>query len=487
MKCSLYLAASCLAFASPALAQPLEPAERQTVLQGVDADLVSETALQIWKFAEPGYQEEQSSALLQQQLTEAGFTVTPGIAGEPTAFLASYRNGDGPVVALLAEYDALPGLAQEATPDRAPIAGQWGGHGCGHNLFGAASVGAAMAVKHWMDAAGVRGEIRVYGTPAEEGGSGKVHMVRDGLFEGVDTAIHWHPGNSNSAAQSASKANSTGKFRFAGRSAHASGGPWLGRSALDGLEIMNVATNYLREHVPDHTRIHYVVTGGGGAPNVVPDSAEAFYYVRSPDPQVVKDVMERVKKAAEGAAIATDTSYEFQQVGGVFSLLPNDALGQVMDRNLRSLPRLAWTPEEMSFAQRLQENLEQKVDLASVGEIEPYSVRTDPDSTGGSTDVSDVSWAVPTVGLRVAAFVPGSPGHSWQNAAAAGSSIGTKAAVLAAETMALTAAELMQSPEVIEQAKAELVERRGADFVYTPMIGDTKPQLDYRGAFTGSE
>ncbi|WBH18169.1 amidohydrolase [Sphingomonas radiodurans] len=470
-----------LVLASGAHAGPLDPAAREQVLAGVDANQVEANGKAIWGFAETGYQEQKSSALLAKTLKDAGFEVMMGVAGEPTAFIARFRSGAGPVVAVTAEYDALPGLAQQVAPTKTPIAGQAHGHGCGHNLLGSASVGAAIAVKRWMQAGKVPGEVRVYGTPAEEGGSGKVYMVRDGLFKDVDAAVHWHPSGVNSAAQSISMANTNGKFRFRGISSHAAGNPEAGRSALDAVEIMNVATNYLREHIPDRTRIHYVITSGGGAPNVVPDYAEVFYYVRSTDPQVVRSVMERVKKAGEGAAIATETKMEFEQIGGVYSMLPNDTLGKLMDRNLRSLGGIEWTPDEKAFATKMRESVPNaRSTIASVGEVQPYAVRTDADAAGGSTDMSDVSWVVPTVGLGTATFVPGMPGHSWQNVAAAGASIGAKGSVLAARTLALTIAEMLSSPDVLATAKTEFTGRRGPNFNYVAMVGNRPPALDYR-------
>ena len=464
-----------------AAAGPLDSKGRDEVLAGVDAKQVEANGKAIWGFAETGYQEQKSSALLAKTLKDAGFEVTMGVAGEPTAFIARFRNGAGPVIAVTAEYDALPGLAQQTVPTKSPIAGQAHGHGCGHNLLGSASVGAAIAVKRWMASARVPGELRVYGTPAEEGGSGKVYMVRDGLFKDVDAAVHWHPGGANSAVQSITMANTNGKFRFRGISAHAAANPEAGRSALDAVEIMNVASNYLREHVPDRTRIHYVITSGGGAPNVVPDYAEVFYYVRSHDPQVVRSVMERVKKAGEGAAIATETKMEFEQIGGVYSMLPNDTLGKVMDRNLRSLGGIEWTAEEKAFATTMRESVPNaRGTVDSVAQVQPYAVRTDPDAAGASTDMSDVSWVVPTVGLGTATFVPGMPGHSWQNVAAAGTSIGVKGSVLAARTLALTMAEMLSSPDVLAAAKTEFEGRRGPDFTYVAMVGNRPPALNYR-------
>ncbi len=468
--------------AIPATAQDLAPADRQQILAKVDAEAkpIADTALQIWNFAEVGYQEQQSSALLQSRLKAAGFTVKAGVAGEPTAFVASFRNGAGPVIGVLAEYDALPGLSQAASPVKQSVGGI-AGHGCGHNLFGTASTYAAIAVKDWMTRNKVAGEIRVYGTPAEEGGSGKVYMVRDGLFADVDTVLHWHPGNTNSASQGPSMANISGKFRFHGISAHAAGNPDKGRSALDGVEALDAMVNLMREHIPDRTRIHYVITNGGKAPNVVPDEAEVYYYVRHVDPKVVVSVMDRVKKAAEGAALGTGTTMDFETTGGVYSLLPNNALMAVMDRSLHAAGAIQWTPQETAFAEGIRKTLGPDAPpLASVGEIQPAQLVDD--ALGGSTDVADVSWVTPTVGLSTATFVPGSAGHSWQNVAAAGSSIGAKGAVLAAKTLALAAADLFRNPATITAAKAEFEQKRGPGFTYKAMLGDRKPPLDYRKA-----
>ena len=384
--------------ASAATAAPLTAADKSQLTAAVDAytPKMNDAALKIWSFAELGYQETKSSALLQDQLKAAGFKVQAGVAGEPTGFVASFKNGTGPVIAILAEFDALPGLSQAAVPTKQPIAGQDNGHGCGHSLFGAASVASAVALKQWMVANKVQGEVRVYGTPAEEGGSGKVYMVRDGLFNDVDITLHWHPGNTNSANQGTSMANISGKFRFYGQSSHASGAPWAGRSALDGVEIMNVANNYLREHIPDRTRIHYVVTNGGKAPNVVPDFAEVYYYVRNADPKIVVDVMDRVKTAAQGAAMITGTKVEFEQTGGVYNLLPNDVLGKVMYQSLSDVGGITWTAEETKFAQELAKSLPKGGgDLSSVGKIQPYKdADTSGDAGGGYLEGNGLLCAV---------------------------------------------------------------------------------------------
>jgi aminobenzoyl-glutamate utilization protein B len=465
--------------AGAAVAGPIPAKQKTEILASVDAlsPQISDAALKIWSFAELGYLETQSTALLQQQLRDAGFEVKPGVAGIPTAFVASFKNGDGPVMAILAEFDALPGMTQAATPERKG-AGSAPGHACGHNLFGAGSVGGAIAVKQWMQKHGIKGEIRLYGTPAEESGGGKVYMVRAGLFDDVDVTLHWHAGDTNSAAQSISSANMSGKFRFHGTAAHAAGAPDRGRSALDAVEIHDVIVNFMREHIPDRTRIHSVITSGGSAPNVVPDFAESYYYVRQLDPAVVRSVMERVKKSADGAAHATDTTVDFELINGVYGLLPNDALGKVMDANLRRVGGPKWTPEEQAFARTITATLPaNSITPLAATEIAPYG--TDGDGLS-STDVGDVSYVTPTVGLRIATWAPGTPAHSWQAVAASGTSLGVKGAVVAAKTLALTAADLFQSPDTIAAAKAELLRKRGPDFKYASMAGDRKPPLDYR-------
>ncbi|MHA6722466.1 amidohydrolase [Sphingomonas sp. RS2018] len=473
------LLATALILPASAHAQALPDAQRTAIVADVDdrgATLAS-TAKAIWDLSEVGYQETKSSAILQAELKKGGFTVTPGVAGMPTAFVASFRNGKGPVIAVLAEYDALPGLAQTATPAKQVIAGKAAGHACGHNIFGAASVTAALAIKDWMVANKITGELRVYGTPAEEGGSGKVYMVRAGLFDDVDATLHWHPGSGNGVSVGKSRANISGKFRFKGLAAHASASPERGRSALDGVEVMDMAVNMMREHVPSSVRIHYVITNGGEAPNVVPDAAEVYYYVRDVDPALVKSVWARVVKASEGAALATETSVSNEITGGVYSMLGNDTLAEVMHRNLTAVGGPKWTPAETSWAQGLQSTLEVKRPLESAAQIGPISRGGDG---GGSTDVSDISWVTPTVGLGTATWVPGTPAHSWQAVAASGMSIGAKGGVVAAKTIALTAAELFQSPKTLADAKSELLKLRGPDWKYEAMLGDRKPALDYR-------
>lgn len=438
---------------------------------------MNEVADSIWSNPELGYLENATVDLLAGELEQNGFSIQREVGGIPTAFIASAGSQEGPVIAILAEMDALPGFSQAAVPHQEGVDGVESGHACGHHLFGAGSVAAAIALSKWMEENGVEGQVRLYGTPAEEGGSGKVYMVRDGLFDDVDVTLHWHPSSSNSAGQGRSLANVSAKIRFHGESAHAAMYPERGRSALDGVEAMHHMINMMREHVPQETRIHYVISNGGAAPNVVPDFAESYLYVRHPDPAVVQDVFDRIEKAAEGAALGTGTEYSVERMSGVYSVLPNDTLGRLMDTNLRAAEAIEWDEAETEFATQLQTTLRAQPSLSSVGEIEPYSFG---DQGFYSTDVGDVSWATPTVGLGTATWVPGTATHSWQAVAAGGMSIGHKGTRLAAETLALTAAELLQSPGLIEEARAEFEEARGADFSYSALLGDREPPLDYR-------
>ena len=434
-------------------------------------------ALEIWDYAELGYLEKNSSSLLASSLEDEGFTIIKGLAGIPSAFIAEFNNG-GPVIGILGEFDALPGLAQTTSPFKEVANNSNGaGHACGHHLFGAASAWAAVAIKEWIVKNNIRGTIRFYGTPAEEGGSGKVYMVREGLFEDVDIVLHWHPDDSNSANSRTSNSNKSAKFTFSGISAHAAGSPEQGRSALDGVEAMNHMVNMMREHIPQESRIHYVITKGGLAPNVVPDLAEVYYYVRHPKMTVVEDLFLRVVNAANGAAIGTDTKMTYEVMHGNFSLLPNDTLQKIVHRNLESLGGIKYNAQENEYASLIYETFfEPDNQIGSQETVRPFKT-----SHGyGSTDVGDVSWNVPTAGFRAATWVPGTASHSWQAVASGGTSIGLKGAELAAKTLAMSAIEIYSNPSIIEEAKAELNERVGKNFEYKPLLGDRNPPLEYR-------
>lgn len=453
--------------------------DRSALLQSIDAkrSTYADVAKQIWSFAEVGYQEEKSSALLQQQLKAAGFTVNARVAEIPTAFVASVGSGK-PVIGIVGEFDALPGLSQEPTAMRSPIGENTPGHGCGHNLLGTGSLAAAIALKDWL-AAGHPGTLRYYGTPAEEGGSGKVYMVRAGLFKDVDAVVAWHPGDRNDASPSTNLANITGKFRFRGVSAHAAAAPDKGRSALDAVEAMNHMVNMMREHVPQATRMHYIITRGGGAPNVVPDFAEAYYYARQPDMRILDGVWERIVNAAKGAALGTGTTMELEVTGAVWNVLPNEYLSTVMHRNLERVGGFTYTLEEQKFAEEIRKTLTEPptVALGSQEKVQPTRLGA---VGSASTDLADVSWNVPTVQVTGATFVPGVPAHSWQATACAGGTIGVKGMIVAAKSMALTAVDLFTDPTHIQKAKTEFDAKRGAGFVYTTRLADRKPALDYR-------
>jgi aminobenzoyl-glutamate utilization protein B len=434
-------------------------------------------ALQIWNYAELGYKEVKSSALLVETLRKEGFTLETGVAEIPTAFVATYGSGQ-PVIGILAEFDALPGLAQEAVAEKKSIQGKAGGHGCGHHLFGTASVAAGIEIKKLIEQKKFSGTIKVYGCPAEEGGSGKVYMVRAGLFNNVDAVLHWHPGNGNSVTMMSALANSSAKFRFNGLSAHAAASPENGRSALDAVESMNYMVNLMREHIPQETRIHYVITNGGKAPNVVPDFAEVYYYVRHPKRQQVKDIFERVVNAAKAAALGTGTTMNYEIIGGTHDLLLNKTLAEAMQKNLEKVGGVSYTPSEIEFAEKIQQSFTFSYPpVSDAATVKPLKVEFD--AGGGSTDVGDVSYAVPTVGLRAATWAPGTPAHSWQAVACGGTEIGTKGMNVAAKTMALTAIDLFTKPVLIQQAKEEFMKLKG-DYQYKALLGDRKPALNYR-------
>ena len=467
--------------ASKAPRSPLPDSDTKAVLASVEAHraVAAETALAIWGFAEVGYQERQSSALLQKVLADGGFTVTAGVAGIPTAFTAEYKQGTGgSTLGLLGEFDALPGFSQAANPVRTPLKGRLSGHACGHHLFGAGSASAAIAMAQWLKTSGTAGTVRFYGTPAEEGGAGKVYMARAGLFKDVDVVIHWHPGDTNNATQDLSLANKSAKFRFHGTPSHAAGAPERGRSALDGVESMNYMVNLMREHVPSDSRIHYIITNGGAAPNVVPEFSEVYYYVRHNDPRVMLGLFDRVVKTAEAGAMGTGTTMDYEVIHGVYSLLPNDTLGAVADTAMRRVGGVQYTAEERTFADGIIATLGTAAKAPGTEQVvQPYGFEREGH---GSTDVGDISWLVPTVGIRTATWVPGTPAHSWQAVAAGGTSIGLKGMEVAAKTLALTGVALFKDPKLVAAARAEFDKRRGPNFEYVSIVGDRAPPLNYR-------
>ncbi|MEP2239757.1 MAG: amidohydrolase [Maribacter sp.] len=450
---------------------------KKEVLKDLDAEYNTYKAIanELWENPELGYLEENSSALLQETLSAAGFKVDKAVAGIPTAFTATYGSGS-PVIGILGEFDALPGMSQSAEPIKKSRVVDAPGQACGHHLFGTGSMAAAISVKNWLDATRKSGTIRFYGTPAEEGGSGKVYMVRAGLFNDVDAIVSWHPGDQNTSNPSTNLATISGKFTFKGVSSHAAAAPELGRSALDGVEGMNDLVNMLREHTTESTRIHYVITKGGDAPNIVPEEAQVYYVVRHANRKEVKAVWDRVVKAAEGSAIGTETEMSYEIIGGTYDRLPNEVLATLMHKNMEIVGGVDYTPEEIDFAKEIQKTLKTPKEIESAGEIKPMVFTYGK----ASADTGDVSWNAPLAAVRTATWVPGTPPHSWQAVAAGGTDIGYKGMMVAAKTMALTAIDIFEKPALLTKVKAEFNERRGADFKYIALLGDREPALDYR-------
>jgi aminobenzoyl-glutamate utilization protein B len=439
------------------------------------ADRFGALSREIWETPEVGFHETRSSAALQKELRANGFEVEAGVAGMPTAFTASYGSGK-PVIVVMGEFDALPGLSQKAEPSQAPVTPGAPGQGCGHNLLGTAGALAVVAIKEEMKAAGLHGTLRYYGTPAEEGGGGKIYMLHAGLFRDVDAVLTWHPGDVNRVDLRSALANNGGKFRFYGIASHAAAAPERGRSALDGAMIMLNAVEFLREHVPQETRIHYVITNGGSAANVVPAFAEVSLIARNPDAIVLNGIWERIMKCAQAGALASETRMEFEQGTNYANILPNDELGEVLGRAMKQAGGYDYTPDERTFATTLQKTL--GVAVNSPG---PETVSADRSEGvwSASTDVGDVSWVVPTAQFTAATFVPGVAPHTWQAAACAGTSIGRKGMLVAARTLALAGVDLLQHPAEV-QAAHDAFEKRLAGRKWTTRIpADGKPPINY--------
>ena len=423
-------------------------------------------AKDIWGFAELPYVEQQSSAAMIRALKSAGFCIQEGIAGIPTAFTATWGSGK-PIIGFLAEYDALPGLSNQACADPIPVKEGAPGHGCGHNLLGVACVGAVLGLKEEMEAQGLSGTIVYYGCPAEENYSAKAMMAKHGLFADVDIAFAYHPGSANGVQLNSSNANNSLKFTFKGRTAHAGGDPHNGRSALDAVELMNVGSNYLREHVITQARIHYVITDGGMAPNIVPDRAQVWYFVRAPYVQALKDIVERVKKIARGAAMMTETEVDILLESGVWNTLPNEVVAMAMHDALVEVGPEPWDEADLEFARKLSSHVneeERKQKAARLGVSLDMPLCTEvkePSGKGtamaGSTDVADVSWNCPTVMFGTATNPWAIPGHSWMVTASSASSVGHKGMIYAAKAMAVAGLKFLKDPELVKAAKEEFV------------------------------
>lgn len=466
-----------LGFLSLLIASPSHAAAPTTIQQDIlryldsmQPELIS-ASQDIWTYSEVGLEEHRSAARLVGLLKKAGFKVTEGVSNMPTAFVAEYGSGK-PVIGIMAEYDALPDLSQEVTGLRKPASGRTAGHGCGHCAFGTASVGAALAVKEIYDRHKLKGTLRVFGTPAEETLIGKVYMALDGQFEGLDACLHWHPGTKNKVGFGSSKAAISAKFTFTGLPSHASGSPDKGRSALDGVELMNVGVNYMREHVKETTRLHYVITNGGSQPNVVPASAQVWYYVRSDAHDDNERVFTWVKDIADAAAKMSRTSVSVQIDTDCHEIIPNQPIAHLLERNLKLVGPPQFTAADRKLAEELQAPLRGefgvKEDKPLHDTIEDLPAKPDK-AMGGSTDAGDVSWLVPTGEISTACFALGTPGHSWQNVAAVGSPIGHKGMMVAAKTLAFSLVDLLQDETVRKEAKADF-DRRMEGRKYTTAI-----------------
>lgn len=437
-------------------------------------------SLELHGYAETGYNETRSSAALIKHLEANGFKVERGVAGIPTSYVATFGSGS-PVIGILTEYDALPGLAQDTVPYKSipKDSPNGAGHGCGHNLMGTASTAAAVAISKWL-AEGHQGTIKVFGCPAEEGGGGKAYMVREGCFDGVDAMLDWHTGSANQATPGSGLANVRVRFEFIGKPSHASGSPEKGRSALDAVEAFDFMMNMMREHVPADSRIHYIITDGGAAPNVVPEHAEVLYYFRHKNRKVVLDILDRALKAAEGAAMGTGTTMKYEIMNGNYELLTNRHLSQIMYDNMVTVGGLELDERETAFALELMKNsgvTDTESALRTIREVEPFG----PDFVGGgSTDVGNVSWIVPTASIDVATFIPGCGGlHSWQATATGGTTIGTKGLLNTSRIYYLTAYDLFLHPELLKDIKDEFESKRESGFKFVPLMGERKPPLDY--------
>ena len=446
----------------------------------------------IWGYAELGLMEHRSSKLLADELEKHGFRVERGVAGMPTAFVASWGSGK-PVIGVMGEYDALPGISQKKVSKKDPLIEGAPGHGCGHNIHGVSGVAAAIAIRYALEELGLEGTVKFYGTPAEENYDGKVFMARAGLFDGVEACLSHHPGSINVAGLASSNAVNNVKFHFYGKTSHAAGSPEQGRSALDAVELMNIGVNFLREHIIEKARIHYVIEAGGGQPNVVPDYARSWYYVRAPERDQLEPIYKRILKIAEGAAMMTETNLEVEFLGGCYNKLPSRAFSELVTANMREIGAPRYTGEELEFAGRIAKSFpkEQKRDALRNRKVPDWEKYVDIDLvtdildawdegevSAGSTDVSDVSWKTPTMEFSTTTFVLGAPGHSWQHVSCSGMSIGHKSLIFAAKTIAGTVLDLMTKPELLKKAQDEFGKRMERRTYRCPIPDEIQPPLE---------
>ena len=469
--------------------------EKDDLFETVEAerDRLFDLADRIWETPELGLHEHESSQVLIDALDAEGFEIETGLGGMPTAFGARFGEGD-PTIAILGEYDALPSLSQTVNAEREEIETGGPGHGCGHNLFGTAGVGAAIAVKRAMERGDLDGEIVFFGCPAEETLVGKVFMARDGAFDGVDAALTWHPGDLSSPWQGSSLALDSIKFEFEGVSAHAAASPESGRSALDGVQLLNTGVEYMREHISEKARVHYSIVDGGEAPNVVPPTASVWYYVRAPTRGEVERTTDWLREIAEGAATMTRTEVESRFVTGCYDFLANEALTEAVWENMREVGPVAFDDADRAFAADLQATIpdeEVEARLADLPEDRREAVRGDAlhgdpvpafdEGTAGSTDVGDVSWLTPTAQFRGATWPVGTPGHSWQ-AVAANGDFGREGMLFAAKVLAATAADLLSDGDLLAAARSEFESATEGAGYESPLPPGAEPPFDMSAA-----
>ncbi len=468
---------------------------KDLVLESIESrkDRFIEISDTIWNYAELGLREFKSSKLLANELLANGFDVKMGVAGMPTAFVATWGRGK-PVIGIMGEYDALPGLSQKVVPWKEPLKPGAPGHGCGHNIHGTSGLAAALTVKEAMQRHNIGGTVKFFGTPAEENFSGKVYMVRDGLFDSVDAVISHHPFDMNSASLMSSLVVKSVRFHFYGVASHAAASPEEGRSALDAVELMNVGVNYLREHVIQEARIHYIVEKGGEQPNIVPDYARSWYYVRAPKVDQVEKVYEKVLNVAKGAELMTGTKLKVELIDAMYDVIPNRPIAEKVVENMRDVGVPPLTNKEKKFAEEIAKTIPREVKDNRLKKskrpgweslLEKFVDDEIPDPWGdgeyvmGSTDVGDVSWKAPALEFNTAAWVLGTSFHSWQSTAQSGSPLAHRSLIFAAKVMALTVLDLMTDQDLLERAKEDH-RRRLRGRTYKPLIPpDHKPPVDF--------
>jgi aminobenzoyl-glutamate utilization protein B len=454
----------------------LDDSVKEEVLKIIDkkSKLLIDVSDKIWEYAEIALMEEKSSKLLEGVLEKEGFRVEKDVGDLPTAFVATYGSGS-PVIGILAEYDALPGLSQDSTPFKKVLQEGENGHGCGHNLFGAGSLGAALALKEVMEKHSLQGTLKLYGCPAEEDVGGKLYMARAGLFDDLDACLAWHPDYSTSVDVDSGQAVDDLQVEFFGKTAHAAFDPWMGNSALDAAEMMNFGINLLREHVKPSVRIHYVITDGGKVPNIVPEYAKVWIWVRDLDRAGVKAVVEKVEKVVEGSATATGTTFKILHKGSYHEMLINRKGSEIMQKNLEAIGPITYTEEEILHARQIQKEagVDEKGMVATIEKLkEPEKY-----PEGGSTDVAEVSWITPTIHLSTTCAPHGIPWHSWAVVSSSKHPIGYKGMFLAAKVMAATVLDLFRSPDILEKMQKEFKDKLG-DYTYKSGISpDQKPPV----------